>query len=76
MDPAIRELDLVAIVRDLPEHSIRRGSVGTVVHVHAATLSRPIAYEVEFVDGEGRTYALVTLQLQDLLQLHFELSAA
>lgn len=76
MDAAMRELDVVATVRDLPEHSLRRGSVGTVVHVHTATLSRSAAYEVEFVDREGHTYALVTLQPQDLLQLHFELSAA
>src|SRR5579871_2753626 len=46
------ELELlseVAVLRDLPEHGLVRGQVGTVV----AVLS-PEAAEVEFVDDEGR----------------------
>ena len=76
MDSTLKELDVVALVKDLPEHALRRGSVGTIVHVHSPAPGRPPAYEVEFVDRDGKTYALVTLQAQDVLQLHFELSAA
>lgn len=76
MEATLKELDVVALVNDVPARALRRGSVGTIVHVHAATTNRPPAYEVEFVDRDGKTYALLTLQAQDLLQLHFGLSAA
>jgi hypothetical protein len=32
---AIVELDLVALKRDMPEHGLRKGDVGTVVHCYA-----------------------------------------
>ena len=30
-----RELDTVVLNRDLPEHSLQRGDVGAIVHLHA-----------------------------------------
>lgn len=48
----IRLLDVVALTEDVPERGLVRGQVGTVVE----ELS-PDAYEVEFCDDEGRTYA-------------------
>ncbi len=56
-----RSLDIVVLVRDLPEHGLRRGDVGTVVHVHA-----PDACEVEFVRASGRTRTLLALTDSDL----------
>jgi hypothetical protein len=56
-----RELDTVVLDRDLPEHGLRRGDLGAVVHVHAAD-----TYEVEFVRASGDTEALVTLRAADL----------
>jgi hypothetical protein len=53
----IRILDTVVLTRDLPEHGLRRGDVGAVVHVYAEA-----AYEVEFVTGGGTTLAVLTLE--------------
>jgi hypothetical protein len=58
---AFRELDTVALSRDLPEHTLRRGDLGAVVHVLA-----PDLYEVEFVRASGVTEALVSLSGNDL----------
>ena len=55
------ELELVVLEKDVPEHSLRRGDVGTVVHVHDAE-----TVEVEFVLGSGDTQALLTLHTSDL----------
>jgi hypothetical protein len=51
-----RELDTVVLIRDLPEHGLRSGDLGAVVHLHS-----PDALEVEFVRASGQTQALVTL---------------
>ena len=56
-----QELDTVVLDRDLPEHSLRRGDLGAVVHVY-----KPDGLEVEFVTASGRTQALVTLKVEDL----------
>ena len=58
---AFRELDTVALSRDLPEHNLRRGDLGAVVHVLA-----PDLYEIEFVRASGVTEALVSLSSSDL----------
>jgi hypothetical protein len=52
----LRELDAVVLERDVPEHGLRRGDLGAVVHVHDAT-----SLEVEFVRASGATQALVEL---------------
>jgi len=57
-------LDVVALLADLPEHDLVRGQVGTVVEVLDG------AYEVEFCDDEGRTYAELALEADRLLVLH------
>ena len=56
-----QELDCVVLARDLPEHGLRTGDLGTIVHVHS-----PEAFEVEFVRVSGVTQALVTVQAADL----------
>ena len=58
---AFRELDTVALSRDLPEHNLRRGDLGAVVHVLA-----PDLYEIEFVRASGVTEALISLSSSDL----------
>lgn len=55
----------VALLRSIPERSLVRGQVGTVVEVLS-----PDAVEVEFADDEGRTYATAALAAQDLVRLH------
>lgn len=64
------EIDLhsvVALLEDLPEHSLVRGQVGTIVEIWA-----PGVYEVEFSDDQGRTYAMVALKADQIMRLHHE----
>ncbi len=51
------ELDSAVLTRDLPEHGLRAGDVGTVVLVHRDDAG----YEVEFMTLHGETIAVVTL---------------
>lgn len=71
MTDTIRELDVVALTVDVPEKRLRRGQVGTVVMVYSAS-----EFEVEFVDSQGHTYALTTLNAAQLLPLRWEPVAA
>lgn len=61
----IRLLDTVALLDDLPKRRLKRGEVGTVVEFLA-----PDAYEVEFCDEEGQTYAELALRSEQLVVLH------
>jgi hypothetical protein len=63
----IRLLDVVALTEDLPERGLVRGQVGTVVEELASD-----AYEVEFCDDEGRTYASVGIRREKLIVLHYQ----
>ena len=63
----IKELDVVALKEDLPEHGLRQGEVGTVVDRW-----KDGAYEIEFSDNSGETYAFAALPSSQLLKLHFE----
>ena len=67
MPDEIRLLDVVALVRDLPDHLLVRGQVGTVVEVFGTD-----TFEIEFSDNHGRTYALIPVRAEDLLVLHNE----
>jgi hypothetical protein len=58
------QLDVVALLKDLPQHGLVRGQVGTVVEILDG------AYEVEFSDDTGRTYAELGLPAEQLLVLH------
>jgi hypothetical protein len=61
----IEELSSVALNRAFPEHGLATGDIGTVV------LRYPDgeAFEVEFVTGEGRTLAVLTLGAGDVREL-------
>jgi len=63
---SIKELDIVALTCDLPEHGLKRGDAGTVVLVHADGE----AFDVEFVGYDGHTYALLTLERHRVRPLH------
>jgi Domain of unknown function (DUF4926) len=60
-------LDTVALLENIPDLSLFRGQVGTIVEVY-----EPGAFEVEFVDDQGQTYALETLNSQQLILLHHQ----
>ncbi|MDX1996570.1 MAG: DUF4926 domain-containing protein [Thermoanaerobaculia bacterium] len=54
-------LDTVVLDRDLPQHGLQAGDLGTVVETY-----EPEGLEVEFVTASGRTQALVTLWVGDV----------
>jgi hypothetical protein len=62
----IQLFDVVALTVDLPEQHLRRGQVGTVVEVYT-----PDAFEVEFSDTTGHTYALTSVRAEQLMVLHY-----
>ena len=51
------EHERVVLTRDLPEHGLQAGDVGTVVHVYDGGL----AFEIEFMTLTGKTMAVVTV---------------
>ena len=67
MNPEIRVLDVVALTEDIPDRGLLRGQVGTVVEALG-----PGVFEVEFVDNDGRTYAMLPLKSSQLLVLHYQ----
>ena len=56
-----RVLDAIVLDRDLPEHGLRKGDLGSVVEVY-----EPDGLEVEFVTASGRSAALLTLNGRDV----------
>ncbi|MBV8046006.1 MAG: DUF4926 domain-containing protein [Paludibacterium sp.] len=52
----------VVLTRALPSRRLELGALGVVVHVHGLG----IAYEVEFLNGDGRTIAVETVPAEDL----------
>jgi hypothetical protein len=58
----VRELDRAVLQKDIPEHSLCKGDVGTVVMVHQCGAG----YEVEFMALDGETVAVVTLTADQL----------
>ena len=53
----IQEFDIVVLQIDLPEHGLKAGDIGSIVHKY----SEEKAVEVEFVTGEGHTLGVITL---------------
>ena len=58
----IAELDLVALLTDRPALGLRRGDVGTVVHIYAGGTP----YEVEFINANGETVGVETLNANEV----------
>ena len=54
----IQELDLVVLLQPVEDKGLQLGDVGTVVHCYEGGQ----AYEVEFIDGNGDTLAVLTLE--------------
>lgn len=52
-----KEHERIVLTKDFPEHGLKSGDVGTVVHVHGGGE----AYEVEFLTLDGHTIAVVTV---------------
>ncbi|MDJ0578951.1 DUF4926 domain-containing protein [Crocosphaera sp.] len=73
---SIKLHDTIALLEDvktcqfMTDYSLilPKGQVGTVVEIY----NNGEAYEVEFADNNGQTYALVTLTSEQLIFLHYE----
>ncbi len=61
----IHVLDVVALTEDVSDRGLLRAQVGTVVESLG-----PGVFEIEFVDNDGRTYALCPVKSSQLLVLH------
>ena len=57
----IKELDIVALAVDLPEHGLLAGDIGAEVLEHSGK-----GYEVEFTTLSGETLAVLTLKASQL----------
>ena len=53
----MKEHEFVVLTRDLPDHGLEKGDIGTVVMAHEGG----VGYEVEFVTLDGETISVVTL---------------
>ena len=51
----------MVLARDLPEHYLRKGDLGTIVAIH-----EPDCLEVEFLTATGSTEAVLTLTIGDV----------
>lgn len=56
------ELDTVVLTKDIKEYRLKKGDLGTIVHVY----NDKRAFEVEFVAASGTTIALLTLTSKDI----------
>ena len=65
----ISKLDSVVLLKSIPSHKLRKGDVGCVVEVH-----KPGLYEIEFVDGNGKTKALMTLPESSVMRLNLNIA--
>lgn len=61
----IQELDSVALTREITEHELQEGDLGTVVHRYDSGR----AFEVEFLAGDGSTIAVLTLERDEVRPL-------
>lgn len=56
------ELDTVVLKSDIKKHDLKKGDIGTVVHVYKDYG----VMEVEFISAEGKTVAVLTLTPDDV----------
>jgi Domain of unknown function (DUF4926) len=60
------EYQVIRLKRDLPEHNLSAGVIGTILLVYDLKPNLPRAYEVEFVDSQGKTLAEITVFEEDM----------
>jgi len=60
-----KQYETVALLEDIPEKNLWRGQVGVIVEIYADGK----AYELEFMDDEGYTYALETIYADKVIPL-------
>ena len=63
----INELDVIALLKEIPVHGLVRGDIGTVV-----TILSDSVYEVEFMAEHGVSKAVIPVTEKDIMKIHFE----
>jgi hypothetical protein len=53
--------ETVVLERNLPQHRLRRGTIGAIVELY-----EPDGLEVEFFNDEGETLEVMTLDIEDV----------
>ena len=61
----INEYDIVIALKPLGD-KIKKGDEGTVLMVYP---SKPVEYEVEFLDNEGETLDILTVKAKDIKKI-------
>lgn len=56
------ELDTVVLARNIEKYHLKKGDIGTVVHVYEESK----AIEIEFITAKGKTVAVLTLTPLDI----------
>jgi len=64
----INLFDKVVLIEDMLDANLRKGMVGSVVEIY----NDGEAYEVEFIDPSGHTYAVETIDASRLLKLIYD----
>ncbi len=59
-------LDTIIATANNPDHKVLAGDLGTIVEIYTTPT---LAYEVEFVNADGSTRALLTLAPDQVRQL-------
>jgi hypothetical protein len=70
-DETIKLLDIMALLKEVPEKKLLRGQIGTVIECYTNT-----EFEVEFSDNKGRTISMLTLSTDEIMLLHNQLAHA
>ncbi len=64
-------LDIVALLKNLPDYKLVIGQVGTIVEILDTK-----TYLVEFCNHKGETIAMASVKSDEMLLLHYDLIAA
>ena len=70
-DETINTLEVVALLKEMPQHNLLRGQIGTVVEKYTET-----DFEIEFSDNGGKPIAMLLLNTEDIMLLHNQLEVA
>lgn len=65
LNTQLQELDVVALTHNLPEHGLKQGDRGAIIHIYPNGQT----FEVEFVNPDGTTQALLTLTAAHLQKM-------
>lgn len=71
MNNKFKILDVVALLKNIPEKNLVTGQVGTIVEELSGNV-----FEVEFSGSNGEAIAMAAVKSDSLLLLHYEMETA